>query len=201
MAAAILPIAARLPSASAGWILAPAPDERLVLIDTSGPTRIVVPARHGRLLAASSRDGRACAAVRFATTTLAGESMDLLLVAGDGRILGLEPWGGVATGGAHLSSRLDLPRTGPTLVLHRDAAVPRQGGILWERQSWIDSLVLADSGLLGSPSRTPLAGTWQASLSAQRAAVSARLRQHHTALLDPALIGLAASWPWAHAAS
>ncbi len=127
--------------------------------------------------------------------------MDLLLVAGDERILALEPWGGTATGGAHLSTRLDLPRSGPTLVLRRDAAYPRQAAVRWERQSWIDDLALTDSGLVDSPSRTPLAGTWQAAMGEQRAALMTRLKQRRSALLGSDLISLAAIWPWAYAAS
>ena len=194
-----------VPSAAhPGWTLVQVPDERVVLAEAAGPTRLTLPARRCRLLASFHLLGASCAAVRCVAGADADRDFDLLVVVGSARILAVEPWAGRAATGAHFTTRLDLLPSAPGLPgarglsLRRDAASPNATVTVWERQSWTDVLAAGPQGLRDAPVRMPLPGTWQANVTSRRAAILARLA-HPITSLGVELIADAAAWPWRQA--
>lgn len=134
---------------------------------------IVVPAERARVLAVAALGGTPSVLLAFGADTAAGQR-DLLAVAAGGVLVALEPliWRG--TKGSRLTTRATFVPDGQQLRLQRIGTVPRGKG--YHREDWTDYLTWTiGAPMRDAPVRPVLAGTWQAALSEQRAAMRAML--------------------------
>lgn len=147
------------------------------------------PARRARLLSVLRLKAMEVAAVGFAADA-ADVVQDLLALVGpDGRLLALERLHWKATGGDELTTRFAMLPDRQHITLERSAALHRTA---WVRESWTDYLAPAMGGLVDTPPRPVLAGTWQAGMSRQRQTVAADLKPVR-ALTAAGLAGFAVS--------
>ena len=134
---------------------------------------IAVPAERARLLANFLLAGTAATALAFAADLPEG-TRDLVAVAASGRVVALELLTWQGKDGSRLQTRLSAVPDHLRLRLERIATMPRGHG--YRREQWIDYLAWqGEAPMADAPVRPVLAGTWQASLAAQRAGIRALL--------------------------
>lgn len=128
---------------------------------------IAVPADRARLLATFPLGETTASALAFAADLPDG-TRDLLVVTGLGLVLALELLSWLGEDGSRLQTRLSTVPDRQRLRLQRAASVPHGHG--YRREDWTDYLAWQGAApMADAPVRPVLAGTWQASLAAQRA--------------------------------
>jgi hypothetical protein len=130
---------------------------------------VLVPTARARLLARVRLGGDETVFLSFAADLPEGER-DLFAIAAAGRIIAVDVLAWRGTDGSRLYSRLSTVPDGRRVQLERTASAPRGHGV--RREAWIDYLAWqAEGAMTDAPVRPVLAGTWQAALAEQRAAI------------------------------
>lgn len=152
---------------------APAHAADAVAAESATLAGIAVPAGRVRLLANFSLGGTPVSALAFAADLPEGQR-DLFTVVAAGRVQALELLTWQGTDGSRLQTRLSAVPDRQRLRLERSASAPR--GRVHRREDWTDYLAWQEEApMLDAPVRPVLAGTWQDSLAAQRAAIRSML--------------------------
>lgn len=134
---------------------------------------VAVPVGRGRLMANFSLGGTTASALAFAADLPEGVR-DLVAVVAGGVVLALELLAWHGEDGSRLQTRLSAVPDRQRLRLERNASAPRGRGS--RREDWTDYLAWqAGAPMADAPVRPVLAGTWQASLAAQRAEMRSML--------------------------
>ena len=134
---------------------------------------IGVPAQRVRMLATLKLGGTPVPVLGFAADVAEGVR-DLFAVVANGRVVALEVLAWHGADGARLSTRLSAVTDGVRLRLERTASARWGKGT--HHEEWIDYLAWqAEAPMADAPVRPVLAGTWQAALAAQRAAMRTML--------------------------
>ncbi len=131
------------------------------------------------------------AVIGFATA--AGQDW-LAFVDAQARLLALEPHNWRGPDGESLTTLVAMLPDRRNITLQRSAA---RHSVVWRRETWTDYLRAENGALVDAPPRPVLAGTWQHTLAARRAALAALLRPTRKSITPDLLATLAAASPLA----
>ncbi len=153
--------------------LAGARAAEIVAADSITLADVTVPAGRARVVAIFPLGAATASALSFAADLPEGER-DLLAVAAGGKVLALEVLAWRGKNGSRLLTRLSTVPDRQRLRLERMASAPHGHG--YRHEEWTDYLAWqGEAPMADAPVRPVLAGTWQASLAAQRAGTRAML--------------------------
>ncbi len=148
----------------------PLPRERVAFRASGLAPVVTLPAARVHRAALLPIADRQIAVLAFAADPSAAARLDLgAFVGWDSgglRVLALEVLLWRAANGGGFATRVSATGDRTRLLLLRDAAAPFDGGTRWRRESWTDLLAWkTGEALADAPTRTPLAGTFQARLA------------------------------------